>query len=105
MGLWAVAFTWSALALGATVFDSAVSTQASNVIRIILIAAACVANWICLMHFIRDVFTYKVFTADKMAAPLMFFKLSHEAARYYILTRGICAVVQSQACNADPTVF
>lgn len=81
MGLWAVAFTLSALALCATLFDNRVFTDASNVIRLSLIAAACVANWICLMHFIRDVFTFKVFTADKMAAPLLFFRLSHEAAR------------------------
>lgn len=82
MGLWAVPFTLAALALSATEFDAAVRTQASNVMRIILIAATCSANWICLVHFVRDIFTRKVFTADKMPAPLLFFKLSHEAARY-----------------------
>jgi hypothetical protein len=82
MGLWAVAFTISALALCAILFDAAVMTDTSNVIRIMLIAGACTANWICFTHFVRDVFTRKVFTADKMAAPLLFFKLSHEAARY-----------------------
>lgn len=93
MGLWAVAFTLSAVALCAVLYDSYVMTDASKVTRIMFIACACVANWICLTHFVRDMFMFKVFVAEKMPAPLLFFKLSHEAARCDRHCPGyVCAV-------------
>jgi hypothetical protein len=88
MGNWTIAFTISALALCALVHHAMCgpSAQLSKVVAIMLMASASYANCVCIFHFVRDVFTHKVFTAEKQLNPLMFMRLTHEGLRCAPLT-------------------
>jgi len=81
VGQFAVGFTLSALAACAVVFNGFAHTGMSEVMQIVALAAATVANFVALMLFLRDAFTYKAFVAAKAPTPLLFMKLTHEAFR------------------------
>lgn len=81
MANWAPAFTLSALALATITFNNIALTHLSEIMVIIALVAASLANVLCAGHFVRDVFVYKVFTGAQPMGPLSFTKLTHEAFR------------------------
>ena len=83
MANWAIAFTCSAIALAAVTHHALCGPGAtlSMVIAYVALAVSSYANLVCLGHFLRDAFTFKVFTAEKDATPLALMKLTHEAIR------------------------
>jgi hypothetical protein len=107
MGNWAVAFTVSALAIGAIQYHSLCGPRSmvTEVLVYVGLSCASYATIVCVGHFVRDVAVWKVFTAEKDLTPLQFMKLTHEGIRYarssqlYLaVTRGPCQLTLHLPC-------
>jgi hypothetical protein len=83
MGNWSTTFTASVLAIAAIQYHSLCGPD-SMLSEVLAYFGIAIATWTAVVnfcHFIRDVFTYKVFTAEHHLAPLMFIKMAHEGIR------------------------